>query len=56
MAHSSVGEQCVPGHEMKAPFPLGPGAQPGPGKSDLGSSELIQQVSVGCVQTGYSLS
>lgn len=39
IAHSSVREQCVPDQEMKAPFPLGPDAQPGPGKSGLGSTE-----------------
>lgn len=46
-AHSNVREQRVPGHETKAPFPLGPDAQPGPGKSGLGPTESIQQVSVG---------
>lgn len=56
MAHSSVREQYVPRHEIKAPFPLGPDAQPGPGKSGPVSTGSIQQVSVGCMQTGYSLS
>lgn len=46
-AHSNVREPCVPGHETKAPFPLGPDVQPDPGKSSLGPTESIQQVSVG---------